>query len=127
MKGGCKVNFENSEAASAQSNFTRVLLCRKLVITTLANVTMSNNSPHPSGLVADYEEAVLCSSILLGGKCVGSGTGSSDIEDPKYSENGPIVPKRLVDDVDGLFYIPFASLPRDFPRLQPAKLPNIQS
>ncbi len=88
--------------------------------------TMPKKATRAKGHVEDYEcrvPSLMSMLILVGGKCIGSGNGSHDIEaspGDAFGQDGPIIPKRLVGDVDALSYIKFASLRNDSPRFHPA-------
>ncbi len=65
-------------------------------------------------------------SILLGGKCIDSGNSSDAIGEP-CGKDGPIVPKRLMGEVDALCYVKFGSLRGNPPRFHPAGPPEVYS
>ena len=115
----------NVEAMPTYLSLTSFPLLRHVVVITLMTGTTSEKPIHASGHVGDYEDRVpswMYMSILFGGKCSRSANGSTDTREGLMTDIGPVVPHRFVEDVDALFYVPFASLARDLQRLRPASL-----
>ncbi len=89
---------------------------------------MPEESSPSSEHSADYEKAVLFAMhlpILFEGRCIRSGNVSDD--DLISGLSGPLVPKRFVEDVDAICYMPFASLIDASTRLRPAKPSKVYS
>ncbi len=97
-------------------------LQQKQTLTILACDPMCETPINPS---AGYEGGGSFSShtfIWLGEKRIASGGGSEGTEEPSdnilITQNGPIVPTRVAEDVFVLSYVDFASVRRDAPRFQ---------
>ncbi len=107
VNDGCKACLGNSETMLAPSSLSRGIS------------TMSQNR------IADYDDKV-SSPILFGGKCIRSASGSTDKPTELFTDSAVLIPKRLAEYIDAMFFVPFASLGRDVQRLRPARLPVVR-